>query len=199
MKKTALMLSVILAMAFPSWAQVTTGEKAPDFTLMDTNGNTHVLSTYKGKYVILEWFNSDCPFVKKHYESGNMQNLQKEMIAQDIAWLTINSSAKGKEGYYPAEELNKILGKSGARPTAAFLDTDGKVGRLYGAKTTPHMFIIDPNGVLIYQGAIDSKASADPADIPGSKNYVRAAIKEAMIGQAVNEASTKAYGCSVKY
>lgn len=200
MKKFGLLLGILCALVItPAFAEVKTGDPAPDFTLVDTDGNTHVLSTYQGKYVILEWFNSDCPFVKKHYESQNMQNLQKEMIGKDVAWLLINSSAEGKQGHYSAEELNQILAKWGSHPTAAFSDSDGKVGHLYGAQTTPHMFIIDPNGILIYQGAIDSKPSTDASDIPGSTNYVKAAIDEALAGKPVTDATTKAYGCSVKY
>jgi hypothetical protein len=147
----------------------------------------------------LEWLNHGCPFVKKHYDSGNMQTLQKEMINKDIVWLSINSSASGKEGYYSPADTTILSLEKKASPTAVLLDSDGKVGHLYGAQTTPHMFIIDPKGVLIYQGAIDDKASADKADIATSKNYVAAAIEEALAGKAVSTPTTKAYGCSVKY
>lgn len=182
-----------------SHAGVNTGETAPDFTLTDTNGKEQTLSSYKGKFVVLEWLNHDCPFVKKHYDSGNMQALQKEYTAKDVVWLSINSSAEGKEGYYPADKANELTKEKGAAPSAVLLDEKGKVGKLYGAKTTPHMFVIDPQGVLIYQGAIDSKASTDSEDIPTAKNYVKAALDEATAGKAVSESSIKSYGCSVKY
>jgi len=180
-------------------AAVITGQPAPDFTLTDTNGQAHSLSGFKGKYVVLEWFNHDCPFVKKHYDAGNMQALQKEYTAKDAVWLSINSSATGKEGYYNAEQTNKMFQDKGAAPTAVLLDSDGKVGQLYGAQTTPHMYIINPKGVLIYQGAIDDKKSTDSADIATSKNYVKSALDAAMVGQAISDATTKSYGCSVKY
>lgn len=180
-------------------AEVVTGEPAPDFTLTDTNGQSHALSAFKGKFVVLEWLNHDCPFVKKHYDGGNMQSLQKEYTAKDVVWLSINSSAEGKEGNYPADKTNALTAEKGAAPTAVLLDGDGTVGKLYGAKTTPHMYVVNPEGVLIYQGAIDSKASADAEDIPTSTNYVKAALDEAMAGKPVSEGSTKSYGCSVKY
>jgi len=180
-------------------AAVTTGEAAPDFTLTDTNGQSHSLSQFKEKCVVLEWFNHDCPFVKKHYDSGNMQALQKEYTGKDVVWLAINSSAAGKEGYYNAEQTNQMTKDKAAAPTAVLLDADGKVGQLYGAQTTPHMYIINPEGILIYQGAIDDKKSADSADIATSKNYVKSALDAAMAGQPVGDSTTKSYGCSVKY
>jgi peroxiredoxin len=180
-------------------AQVVSGQLAPDFTLTDSNGQAHSLAGFKGKYVVLEWVNHSCPFVVKHYGSGNMQSLQKEFTAKDVVWLSINSSAAGKEGAVNGQEANALTKEKGAAPTAVLLDSDGKAGKLYGAKTTPHMFVINPEGILIYQGAIDDKASADPADIAGAKNYVREALTAAMAGQPVAESSTKSYGCSVKY
>ncbi len=183
----------------PAFAEVSTGDAAPDFTLSDVDGKTQSLSAYKGNYVVLEWFNFDCPFVKKHYDGGNMQTLQKEASAKGVVWLSINSSASGKEGNYSAADTKKMVAERGASPSAVMLDSDGAVGKLYGAKTTPHMYIINPEGDLIYQGAIDSKASADAADIASSKNYVRAALDEAMAGEPVTDATTKSYGCSVKY
>jgi peroxiredoxin len=202
MFKKLLLLSVFIGFgvfAAVSEAGVNIGETAPDFTLTDSNGKTHTLSQYKGKFVVLEWFNHDCPFVHKHYDSGNMQALQKEYTAKDVVWLSINSSAPGKEGYYPAEKANELTQEKDASPTAVLLDEDGKVGKLYGAKTTPHMFVISQQGLLIYQGAIDNKPSPDAADIPTSTNYVKAALEEAIAGKAVSEPSTKSYGCSVKY
>jgi len=178
---------------------VVTGNSAPDFTLADTHGNGHFLAGYKGKFVVLEWTNYDCPFVKKYYDSGTMQELQKNYTGKGVIWLSICSSAPGKQGNYPAEIWNEMAEKKGAAPTAVLLDPDGKTGRLYGAQTTPHMFVINPEGVLIYRGAIDSIPSVDPADIGKATNYVRAALEEAMSGEPVREPSTQAYGCSVKY
>lgn len=202
MLKRILVLVLLLGVGLfsqVSHADVNTGETAPDFTLNDTNGQAHSLSQYKGKYVVLEWFNHDCPFVKKHYDQGHMQALQREYTDKDVVWLAVNSSAEGKEGYYPADKLNEISQEKGTAATAVFIDADGTVGKLYGAKTTPHMYVISPQGLLIYQGAIDDKASADTADIASSVNYVKAALDEAIAGKAVTQASTKAYGCSVKY
>jgi peroxiredoxin len=190
---------LVIFMPIAGHAEVKTGQSAPDFTLTDTNGKAQALSSYKGKYVVLEWFNFDCPFVVKHYGSGNMQKLQKEFMDKGVVWLSINSSASGKEGFYSPQETNKKAGENGMKPTAIMLDSDGKVARLYGAKTTPHMFVINPQGTLIYQGAIDDKPSTDQADIAGAKNYVRAALDAAMAGKPVEKGSTKSYGCSVKY
>ncbi|MBL8013860.1 MAG: thioredoxin family protein [Candidatus Omnitrophica bacterium] len=202
MLRKILILTAVLSLGLFSqaiYANVNNGETAPDFTLNDTNGAAHSLSQYKGKFVVLEWFNYDCPFVKKYYDKGNMQALQKEYKAKDVVWLAINSSAEGKEGYYPNDKLNELSKEKDMAATAVFIDSDGKVGKLYGAKTTPHMFVIDPQGLLIYQGAIDNKPSTDTADIASSVNYVKAALDEALAGKAVTEASTKSYGCSVKY
>lgn len=202
MLKKILTLVVLLSVGLFSQvthADVNNGETAPNFTLNDTNGVVHSLSQYKGKFVVLEWFNYDCPFVKKYYDHGTMQALQKEYKAKDVVWLAINSSAEGKEGYYPADKLNALSKEKGMAATAVFMDSDGKVGKLYGAKTTPHMFVIDPQGLLIYQGAIDNKPSTDTADLATAVNYVKSALDEALAGKAVTEASTKSYGCSVKY
>ena len=180
-------------------AQVVSNQTAPNFTLTDSNGQNHSLSDYKGKFVVLEWFNPDCPFVKKHYNSGNMQNLQKEYTAKGVIWLSVNSSAPGKQGSYTPQGFNQFEKDKGASATTVLLDTDGKVGHLYGAQTTPHLFIIDPRGTLIYQGAIDDTPSADVADVKTAKNYVSAALDEAMSGKPVAINTTKSYGCSVKY
>ena len=179
-------------------AQVVSGQAAPDFTLTDSNGQKHSLSDYKGKFVVLEWFNPDCPFVKKHY-SGNMQILQKEYTVRGVIWLSINSSAHGKQGSYTPQGFNKFMTEIAASPTAVLLDTDGKVGHLYKAQTTPHMFIINPQGVLIYQGGIDDIPSTDIADVTKAKNYVREALDAAMSGKPVAVSTTKSYGCSVHY
>ncbi len=179
--------------------QLIPGKAAPQFTLTDTNGKTHKLADYKGKYVVLEWFNHGCPFVRKHYNSGNMQKLQKEYTKKGVIWLSICSSATGKQGYGSASEQNKLSAENGAAPTAILLDADGIVGHLYGAKTTPDMFIVDPKGILIYTGAIDDTPGVDISEIATAKNYVQAALDESMSGKPVSVASTHSYGCSVKY
>jgi peroxiredoxin len=180
-------------------AEVQVGKQVPDFSLADTNGKTHHLSDYKGKFIVLEWYNPDCPFVRKHYNSGNMQALQKEYVARGVVWLSINSSASGEQGNYPATELNQIALKTGSGRTALLLDPDGKVGHLFGAKTTPDMYIINPQGALVYEGAIDDKPSTELADIKTAKNYVKFALDAAMSGKTVALTSTRPYGCSVKY
>jgi peroxiredoxin len=175
------------------------GKKAPDFSITDTNGKARKLSDFKGKYIVLEWFNFECPFVKKHYDSNNMQKLQKEYTGKGVVWLSICSSGKGKPGNGTAAEQNAEFKKKGAAPTAILLDEDGTIGKLYGAKTTPDMYVIDKKGELVYAGAIDSKATADSSDIPSSTNYVKEALDEALSSKPVATASTKSYGCSVKY
>jgi len=198
--KQIFMSVVVLSMLVTAgaWGQVISGQAAPNFTLTDSNGQKHSLSDYKGKFVVLEWFNPDCPFVKKHY-SGNMQLLQKEYTSRGVIWLSINSSAPGNQGSYPPQGFNKFMTGKAASPTAILLDTDGKVGHLYAAKTTPQMFVIDPQGMLIYQGAIDDIPSTDVQDMTKAKNYVREALDSAMYGIPVAVNMTKSYGCSVKY
>jgi len=178
---------------------VRVGEPAPGFTGTDSNGQTHKLSDYRGKFVVLEWTNNGCPYTRKHYASGNMQALQKEWTAKGVVWLTVLSSATGEQGYMTAEQENAYIAKVHADPTAAILDPTGTIGREYSAKTTPHMFVIDPSGKLIYDGAIDDHPTTDPADVKSSKNYVSAALTEAMAGQPVAVSSTRPYGCNVKY
>jgi len=199
--KTPFLSLVLLTFGLfaPVFAAVEVGQTAQDFSLTDTQGKTHALADFKGKYVVLEWYNPDCPFVVKHYESGNMQKLQKEFTDKGVVWLSINSSATGKQGNYTSEEYNKLAEKSKATPSALLLDHDGKVGILYAAKTTPHMFIINPEGKVIYQGAIDSKPTSSAADIDSSENFVKVALDAAMAGKPVANSSTKPYGCSVKY
>jgi len=202
MLKIKLFMGVVMGLMLISggaWAQVASGQGAPNFSLTDSHGQKHSLSDYKGKYVVLEWFNPDCPFVKKHYNSGNMQILQKEYTSRGVIWLSINSSARGKEGSYTPQEFNKFMRGKAASPTAILLDTQGQVGHLYAAKTTPQMFVIDPKGILIYQGAIDDIPSTDVKDVAKAKNYVRAALDEAMSGKAGTVSATKSYGCGVKY
>ena len=175
------------------------GTAAPAFSLPDAQGKTHSLGDYKGKYVVLEWFNPECPFVKKHYGSDNMQNLQKEYTGKGIVWLTIDSNAPGTEGSINGEQAQKIMNSWKTHQTALLLDPEGKVGRSYGSKNTPNMVIINPDGKIIYEGAIDSKATPNPADIPVSTNYVKSALDESLAGKPVSNPSTRPYGCSVKY
>jgi peroxiredoxin len=175
------------------------GAAAPDISVTDSKGRTQSISQYKGKTVVLEWFNPGCPFVVKHYGSGNMQKLQEEFTGKGVVWLTIDSSAAGKEGHLTPEQANAKMTEWKMKPTALLLDADGKAGQAYGAKNTPHMFVISPEGKVIYQGAIDSKPSSKPEDIPSSTNYVKVALNESMAGKPLSTASTKPYGCPVKY
>ena len=190
----ALLVAAGTAVAAPQ-----VGQSAPEFTLTDSNGQSHNLSDFKGKFVVLEWLNHGCPFVVKHYDSGNMQKLQKEYTGKDVVWLSIVSSAPGKQGHMSPEETNKAKADKGSAATAVLIDEDGTVGKRYDAKVTPELYVINPEGVLVYMGAIDDKKSTDPADVAGAKNYVKQALDEALAGKPVSESSTPAYGCSVKY
>ena len=178
---------------------VKVGEPAPDFQATDSNGQQHELFQYRGQFVVLEWHNNGCPYTRKHYESGNMQRLQKQWTSKGVVWFTVISSAPGQQGYVTAQQENDYVKQMNAAPTAALLDPQGDVGRLYSAKTTPQMFIINPAGVLIYDGAIDDKATTDQADIQGAKNYLSQALEEAIAGKQVSTPTTRPYGCSVKY
>jgi hypothetical protein len=175
------------------------GGPAPNFTGADSQGKTETLSSFHGKYVVLEWHNQGCPFTRKHYVSGNMQSLQKEWTAKGVVWFTVISSAPGQQGYVTASEENAYLDKMHAAPTAVLLDADGKIGHLYNAKTTPQMFVINPDGNVIYDGAIDDRPTPDPSDVKGANNYVSDALTEAMAGKPVATPFTRSYGCSVKY
>jgi peroxiredoxin len=175
------------------------GEPAPNFTAVDSNGKTHKLSDYRGKVVVLEWHNQGCPYTRKHYESGNMQRLQKEWTSKGVVWFTVISSAPGQQGYVTADQENEYLSRTHASPTAALLDAKGEVGHLYGAKTTPQMFVINQAGVLVYDGAIDDKPTTERSDIAGARNFVSLALQEATAGKTVVVATTRPYGCSVKY
>jgi len=188
-----------LAMAGAATASPAIGQPAPEFRLPDSNGAEHDLTAYRGSYVVLEWTNHECPFVRKHYGSGNMQKLQKESTAQNIVWLSIISSAPGEQGYVTPEEANALTRDRDASPTAVLMDPEGTVGKLYAARTTPHMYIIDPEGRLIYMGGIDDKPSTRLSDVDTAKNYVRVALAQATSGKPVSEAVTRPYGCSVKY
>lgn len=197
-KRNLTVALAVACLAFPSLA-VRVGDVAPDFTGVDSNGKTHQLSAYKGKYVVLEWHNQGCPFTRKHYVSGNMQSLQKEWTAKGVIWLTVISSAPGQQGYVTPDEENSYMAKMHAVPTAAILDADGKIAHVYDAKTTPDMFVIDPSGKLVYAGAIDDHPTPDTSDIAQSKNYVADALTEAMQGRQIATAYTRPYGCSIKY
>ena len=194
--KTTLALAVAAGTAL---AAPEVGQPAPAFTLTDSNGQSHNLADFKGKFVVLEWLNHGCPFVKKHYDSNNMQKLQKEYTGKDVVWLSIVSSAPGKQGHMSPAETNQAKEEKGSAATAVLLDEDGTVGQLYGAKVTPELYVINPEGNLIYAGAIDDKKSVDPADVEGATNYVKRTLDEALAGQPVSTPRTEPYGCSVKY
>ncbi|MGD0730397.1 MAG: redoxin domain-containing protein [Terracidiphilus sp.] len=175
------------------------GEPAPAFTATDSRGHTETLSQYRGKYVVLEWHNQSCPYTQKHYVSGNMQALQKEWTAKGVVWFTVISSGPGKPGYVTPSEENAYLEKTHAAPTAVLLDRDARLARLYSAKTTPDMYVIDPSGKLIYEGAIDDRPTPDVADVHGADNYVTDALTAAMTGKPIATSFTRPYGCAVKY
>lgn len=199
-RKVFVLIAGLLVLAVSQGnAAVAIGEQAPEFKAVDTTGGEQSLSAYKDKFIVLEWMNHECPFIKKHYGSGNMQSLQKKYTEKGVIWLSICSSAEGKQGYNSPEEANRLTGEKGASPTAVILDADGTIGRMYAAKTTPHMFIIDPQGVLIYQGAIDSVPGTDQAEIEGAENYVENVLESALSGNFMAFKPTKSYGCSVKY
>jgi peroxiredoxin len=193
------MNALVLAVALFAAAAPETGKPAPDFTLPGQDGKPVKLSSLKGSWVVLEWFNKDCPFVRKHYGSQNMQGLQKKYAAKGVKWLSIVSSKPGKQGHLTAAEAVAVMKEQGMSSTAVLLDPKGDVGRLYQAKTTPHMFVVDPKGALVFMGGIDDKATADPEDIKGARNHVAAALDEGMAGKKISVPTTKPYGCSVKY
>ena len=194
-----MLVALVLCAVPPPISAAKVGEAAPDFTATASNGKTFRLSDYRGKYVVLEWHNNGCPYVGKHYNSGNMQRLQKQWTSRGAVWFTILSSAPGKQGYVTASEENEYLAKMQAAPTAALLDPTGEIGHRYDAKTSPQMVVINPQGVVIYNGAIDDKATTDLQDVPNATNYVTLALEEAMAGKQVQTAATRPYGCSVKY
>ncbi len=198
-----ILLSILPALvltAGPLHAAPEIGEPAPDFQLTDTAGQSHKLSDFAGRKVVLEWTNHDCPFVRKHYDSGNMQQQQRSARNDhDAVWLTIVSSKPGAQGHVSPEQADELTDSRDAAPTAVLLDEPGDVGRLYAAQVTPHMYIIDESGTLVYKGGIDSNPSADPADIPNSTQYVIAALDDLAAGRAVAEPVTRPYGCTIKY
>jgi len=201
MRSRLVPFGVAISMLFAAGAAVAvvSGAAAPGFTIADTAGKVVRLADYKGKYIVLEWTNPECPFVRKHYSSGNMQALQKEWGGRDVVWLAINSTNAGHSEFKTPREMSDWVQAQGAAPAATLLDSTSGTGRAYGAKTTPHMFVVDPAGKVVYAGAIDDKRSANPADAKTANNYVRAALTEAISGKAVTIASTTPYGCSIKY
>src|SRR5688572_13730544 len=218
MKKAVILVILVVVLGGLAWAiaakvadaekteqfasalkEPTVGSPAPALTLTDTKGKQHNLADYKGKHVVLEWVNFGCPFVKKHYESGNMQATQKKAVDKGVVWLSVCSSAEGKQGHMDAADWNEEIADRKLASSAVLIDESGDVGKAYGAKTTPHMYIVNPDGILVYKGAIDDKPSTNKDDIPGARNYVLAALDESMAGKPVSTASTQSYGCSVKY
>ena len=191
--------AILLFSALPVNASVEIGKPAPEIEATDTNGNPFKLSDHKGKIVVLEWTNHQCPFVVKHYGSGNMQSTQKTAHGQGVEWISIVSSAPGRQGNINAEEANKIVTEQGATITAKILDESGHIGKLYDARTTPHMFIIDTDGNVAYAGAIDNKSSPNPGTVNGATNYILAALENLIDGKPVEISQTQPYGCSVKY
>ena len=177
----------------------TPGQPAPDFTIADAIGKPVKLADQRGKFVVLEWTNPECPFVQKHYDSGNMQGLQKEFTGKNVVWLSVNSTNRSHGEFKPGVEMTKWMGAHKAAPTAVLIDETSSAGRAYSARTTPHMFVIDPQGKVVYAGAIDDKRSANPADAKNANNFVRAALNESLAGKPVTVAQTRPYGCSVKY
>jgi hypothetical protein len=188
-----------LAAATSAQAQATVGQSAPAFTAMDTAGKPVSLADFKGKHIVLEWTNPGCPYVKKHYDGGNMPVTQKAATGQGVVWLSINTTAKSHSDYLAPNDLVAWQKAKGAVPSRTLMDSDGKLGRAYGARTTPHMYIVDPAGKLVYAGGIDSIPSSNAADIVKATNYVNQALGEALAGKPISQPVTRAYGCSVKY
>lgn len=188
-----------LLLSTVSIAALKVGEPAPGFEAVDTGGKTHRLEDYAGQVVVLEWTNHDCPYVRKHYDAGNMQAQQRAAAEAGVAWLSVISSAPGKQGHVSAAEADALTADRNASPAAVLLDPEGRMGRAYGARTTPHMYVIDGRGTLVYQGGIDSIRSTNPNDIDQARQHVRVALDEVLAGEAVSEAVTRPYGCSIKY
>ena len=199
MRVSSLLIAVTMLVAAPVAIAAAPGSAAPAFTITDTTGKAVRLADYRGKYVVLEWTNPECPFVRKHYTSGNMQGLQKEWGAKEVVWLAVNSTNESHPDFKTPVEMGSWIRAQGAAPAATLLDATSATGRAYGARTTPQMFVIDPAGSIIYAGAIDDRRSANPADAKIANNYVRAALTEALAGKPVTVAGTTPYGCSVKY
>jgi len=194
-----MLFALFLLLPLTAHAAATVGQPAPDFTATATDGKAVKLSDLKGKIVVLEWTNPDCPFVHKHYDAGNMQKTQAYATGKGVVWLSINSGAAGKEGSVSAEQANDYIAKNKSAATHYILDPAGDIGKLYGAKSTPHMFVIGSDGNIAYMGAIDDKATANPADNAAADNYVKDAIDSLLTGKPVAVSSTQSYGCAVKY
>ena len=201
MKKSlmAAMLTLLVVSPGIAFAAASVGKMAPEFTLTDIAGKSVRLADFKGRHVVLEWHNPNCPFVAKHYDSGNMQELQNKYDAQDTVWLAINSTHPGHQDYMSSNELKRYLVDKKASPDAYLMDADGKTGMAYAAKTTPHMYLINPAGTLVYAGAIDDKRSTSLEDVKIARNYLVAALEESKAGKPVSVSATQPYGCSVKY
>lgn len=207
MKKPVSLVAALCCVAFIAGSALATerenapeiGKAAPAFTVVDMHGNTHNLADYRGRYVVLEWLNHDCPFVVKHYDSGNMQMLQKKYAEKGVAWFAIISSKPGSQGYLTPEQAVALSAKKKSKAKTVLLDPEGTVGRAYDAKVTPHMYIIDPEGILIYNGGIDDRPTRHQRDIEGATNYVDQALQEAMAGRPVSVPTSQPYGCTVKY
>lgn len=197
--RNLILFAAAAVVAAPAFGAPRVGAPAPTFTARDSNGKPVSLAQYRGKTVVLEWNNPGCPFVKKHYGSGNMQKSQAAAASQGAVWLTVNSGAPGKQGHMNGAGANAFVKSAKARPAAYVLDADGKVGRAYAASTTPEIFVIDGRGTLVYKGGIDDKPTANPADIAGARNHVLAALSDVKAGRKVAVADTRSYGCSVKY
>ena len=199
MKHRLALLALASVFTVPAWSAATVGQPAPAFQATDTSGKPVSLADYKGKHVVLEWTNPGCPFVKKHYDSANLPGTQKGAASQGVVWLTINSTSKDAGDYMQPAQLATWMSSKGGAPTATLMDESGSVGRAYGAKTTPHMYVIDPQGKLVYAGAIDDKPTTNVADIANANNYVKAALNDVLGGKPVAKAVTTPYGCAIKY
>jgi len=199
MKLTALLIAAVAVASSPVLAAPVPGQPAPAFRGVDVNGKPVSLADFRGKTVVLEWNNPNCPFVQKHYTSGNMQSLQQKNTAAGVVWLAVNSTTESHSDYMAPAKLAAWFGEQKAAPTAIVMDPKGEIGRAYAAKVTPHMYVIDAKGTLVYAGAIDDKRSANPADIKTSTNHVAAALGEVAAGKAVTTSATTAYGCTIKY
>jgi hypothetical protein len=199
MKQMLSAFAALAVIAVPVSAAPVVGKPAPNFVAADVNGKPVTLSDFRGKTVVLEWNNPECPFVKKHYGSGNMQKAQAASAKDGVVWLTINSGAPGKQGHLSGPEAKAFVAQAGARPTAYLLDPRGVVGKAYDAKTTPHMYIVSPAGTLVYAGGIDDKPTPRPADVNGARNHVLAALSELKAGKVVSVATSRPYGCAIKY
>ena len=199
MKQMLSVFTAIAVVAVPASAAPVVGKPAPNFKAADANGKPVTLSDFRGKTVVLEWNNPGCPFVQKHYESGNMQKAQAAAAKDGVVWLTINSGAPGKQGHMNGAEAKAFLAKAGSKPTSYLLDPRGVVGKAYEAKTTPHMYIVNKSGTLVYAGGIDDKPTKNAGDIKSARNHVLAALSEIKAGKAVSVSTSRPYGCAVKY